>query len=79
MISPFHAKYYAYALTLRRGTSNVERITQSLFDATVDLNPHQIEAAHLLYESRPLKTPLKKGLFWPTRLGLARPLRQDWC
>lgn len=40
-----HAKYYAWELTRKRSGDDVDRLSQSLFDATVDLNPHQIDAA----------------------------------
>ena len=40
----YQAKYFAYALT-REGGQGVERLQQSLLNATVDLNPHQVEAA----------------------------------
>ena len=45
MISAYHAKYYAHELTRRHAADGVDRLSQSLFDASVDLNPHQIEAA----------------------------------
>lgn len=38
------AKYYAHDLT-RRAVNGIDRLSISLFDASVDLNPHQIEAA----------------------------------
>ena len=69
MISPHHAKYYAYALTIKHGTNGVERITQSLFDATVDLNPHQIEAALFA-----LKNPLDKGVLLADEVGLGKTI-----
>ena len=40
----YQAKYFAYALT-REGGQGVERLQQSLLNATVDLNPHQVESA----------------------------------
>ena len=45
MTSAYHAKYYAHELTRRHPAGGVDRLSQSLFDASVDLNPHQIEAA----------------------------------
>ena len=45
MITSFHAKYFAHELTRQHGANDVGRLSQSLFDASVDLNPHQIEAA----------------------------------
>ena len=44
-ITPYHAKYFAWALARRRAASEDDRLSQSLFDASVDLNPHQIGAA----------------------------------
>jgi hypothetical protein len=44
MITNFHAKYFAHDLT-RRAAAGVDRLSMSLFDAAVDLNPHQTEAA----------------------------------
>lgn len=55
MFTAYHAKYFAHDLTRRRASNDDERLTQSLFDASVDLNPHQIEAA--LFAS---KSPLSK-------------------
>lgn len=40
----YHAKFFAHALT-KDGGSGVERLTQALLNASVDLNPHQVEAA----------------------------------
>ena len=45
LISEYHAKYYAYKLTQRHSADGINRLSQSLFDASVDLNPHQIVAA----------------------------------
>jgi hypothetical protein len=41
MFTAYHAKYYAHALTLRHGSAGVDRLSQSLFDAGVDLNPQE--------------------------------------
>jgi hypothetical protein len=51
ILTPYHAKYFANDLT-RRSTSGLDRLSMSLFDASVDLNPHQIEAALFALESR---------------------------
>lgn len=34
-----HAKYFAWELTRRRAASEEDRLVQSLFDVSVDLNP----------------------------------------
>ena len=44
MITDHHAKYYAHKLTRLAAVDNIDRISTSLFDASVDLNPRQIEA-----------------------------------
>ena len=55
-VTEYHAKYYAHELT-RRHSSGMDRLSMSLFDAAVDLNPHQIEAALFA-----LQSPLSKGV-----------------
>ena len=69
MLTPFHAKYFAYDLTRRHGANDVGRLSQSLFDATVDLNPHQIEAALFA-----LKSPLFKGVLLADEVGLGKTI-----
>tara|TARA_R110001599_G_scaffold336565_1_gene554377 strand:- start:19766 stop:22663 length:2898 start_codon:yes stop_codon:yes gene_type:complete len=69
VITDYHAKYYAYDLTLRHGSDGVERLSQSLFDASVDLNPHQIEAALFA-----LKNPLNKGVVLADEVGLGKTI-----
>lgn len=44
-ITEYHAKYYAYELTRQHRGGDIDRISQSLFDAAVDLNPRQIDGA----------------------------------
>ena len=45
MLSAYHAKYYAHELTRQVAGNDIDRLSTSLFDASVDLNPHQIDAA----------------------------------
>ena len=45
MLTPYHAKYYALDLSRRGLAHDVDAVGTALFDAQVDLNPHQIEAA----------------------------------
>lgn len=68
MITPYHAKYYAHDLT-RRAASGLDRLTTSLFDAAVDLNPHQIEAALFA-----LQSPLSKGALLADEVGLGKTI-----
>jgi hypothetical protein len=68
-ISAFHAKYFAHELTRRHAANDVGRLSQSLFDASVDLNPHQIEAALFA-----LKSPLSKGVLLADEVGLGKTI-----
>jgi hypothetical protein len=45
MTTPYHAKYFAHELTRQAQPGGVDRLSMALFDACVDLNPHQIKAA----------------------------------
>jgi SNF2 family DNA or RNA helicase len=67
-LTPHHAKYYAYDLT-RRAVSGMDRLSMALFDASVDLNPHQIEAALFA-----LQNPLSKGVILADEVGLGKTI-----
>jgi SNF2 family DNA or RNA helicase len=67
-VTAYHAKYYAYDLT-RRAATGLDRLSISLFDAAVDLNPHQIEAALFALES-----PLSKGVLLADEVGLGKTI-----
>lgn len=69
MISAYHAKYYAHELTRRHAADGVDRLSQSLFDASVDLNPHQIEAALFA-----LRNPLQEGVLLADEVGLGKTI-----
>jgi len=58
-LTPHHAKYFAHDL-IRRATSGMGRLSMALFDAAVDLNPHQIEAA-LFARNRRVKPTSRKA------------------
>ena len=64
----YHAKFYAHALT-RSGGAGVERLTQSLLNAKVDLNPHQVEAALFA-----LHSPVSKGVLLADEVGLGKTI-----
>ena len=57
-----------YDLT-RRAAGGMDRLSMSLFDAAVDLNPHQIEAALFALES-----PLSKGVILADEVGLGKTI-----
>jgi hypothetical protein len=67
-LTPYHAKYFAHDLT-RRAPGGMDRLSMSLFDARVDLNPHQIEAALFA-----LKSPLSKGVLLADEVGLGKTI-----
>lgn len=69
MPTAYHAKYFAHELTCRHASDSVERISQSLFDAKVDLNPHQIDAALFA-----LKNPLQQGVLLADEVGLGKTI-----
>jgi SNF2 family DNA or RNA helicase len=68
MSTPYHARYFAYELT-RVGGTGIERLGRSLFDACVDLNPHQIEAALFA-----LRSPISKGVLLADEVGLGKTI-----
>ena len=67
MVTPYHARYFANEITCRRTDDN--RLSQSLFDAKVDLNPHQIDAALFA-----LKNPLQEGVMLADEVGLGKTI-----
>lgn len=69
LITAYHAKYYAHELTRRHAADGVDRLSQSLFDASVDLNPHQIEAALFA-----LRNPLQQGVLLADEVGLGKTI-----
>lgn len=67
-ITPYHGKYFAYDLT-RLATNGMDRLSMALFDAAVDLNPHQIEAALIA-----LYSPLSRGVILADEVGLGKTI-----
>ncbi|WP_434144097.1 SNF2-related protein [Photobacterium leiognathi] len=68
-LTPYHAKYFAHELSIVHANGGVERLSQSLFDASVDLNPHQIEAALFA-----LSNPLSQGSVLADEVGLGKTI-----
>jgi hypothetical protein len=65
-LTDYHAKYFAHELS-RIGGTGVDRLGRALFDACVELNPHQIEAALFA-----LRSPLAKGVLLADEVGLGK-------
>lgn len=80
MISNYHAKYFAHELTKRCSSDSLEKLSSTLSNAQVDLNPHQIEAALFAF-----KSPLSKGAILADEVGLGKTieaglvLSQKWA
>jgi len=80
MITDYHAKYFAYELTKRCASDSLEKLSSTLSNAQVDLNPHQIEAALFAFRS-----PLSKGAILADEVGLGKTieagivLSQKWA
>jgi hypothetical protein len=69
MSTPYHARYFAHELTRQHGPGGADRLSTALFDACVDLNPHQIDAAAFA-----LRSPLSKGVLLADEVGLGKTI-----
>ena len=69
MITKYHAKYYANVLAGQAVGGKIDSLAQSLLNATVDINPHQIEAALFAF-----KSPLSKGVIFADEVGLGKTI-----
>lgn len=69
MITPYQAKYYSTLLTQKSIGGNIDCIAQSLLNAAVDINPHQVEAALFAF-----KSPLSKGIILADEVGLGKTI-----
>lgn len=77
--TPYHAQYFAYELTQRIASrvtnegfddaDNLDKLTASLSDAQVDLNPHQVDAALFA-----LRSPLSQGVILADEVGLGKTI-----
>jgi len=66
----YYACYYAHELTKRCSSEKLGKLVQSPFNATVDLNPHQIGAALFAFRS-----PLSRGgAILADELGLGKTI-----
>lgn len=67
VVTDFHSKYYAHLLTKRVAWEDPDKLGQSLLNATVDLNPHQIDAVLFAFRS-----PLSRGALLADEVGLGK-------
>lgn len=74
------AKYIATDLVRRKASADLDSFTQTLQDARVDLNPHQVESALFAFRS-----PLSSGALLADEVGLGKTieagiiLSQKWA
>jgi ERCC4-related helicase len=79
-ITSYQAKYFTHELTKRCPSDSLEKLSATLSNAQVDLNPHQIEAALFAF-----KSPLSKGAILADEVGLGKTieaglvLSQKWA
>jgi SNF2 family DNA or RNA helicase len=73
MTTPYHSQYFAHELTKRLASDNAEKLSQSLLRATVDLNPHQIEAALFAFRSS-----LSRRTVLADEVGLGKTIEAGW-
>ncbi|OOR98379.1 ATP-dependent helicase [Haemophilus paracuniculus] len=66
-LTAYHARYYANEIVCR--SDEADRLSESLFDAKVDLNPHQIDAALFA-----LKNPQQQGVMLADEVGLGKTI-----
>ena len=68
-ITRFHAKYYAALLIGQSANGDLNSLSQSLLSSTVDINPHQIDAALFAFNS-----PFSKGVVLADEVGLGKTI-----
>lgn len=69
MFTSYHCKYTAHDLTKLAPPGSDDQLSMSLLDASVDLNPHQIEAAMFA-----LQSPLAEGSILADEVGLGKTI-----
>jgi superfamily II DNA or RNA helicase len=68
-MTAYHSKYYAHELTKQSSSNSIAKLGASLFNATVDLNPHQLDAALFAFRS-----PLSRGSILADEVGLGKTI-----
>lgn len=69
MFSEEQISYFKEYILLKNAGDDVARISSSLFDSKISLNPHQINAALAFF-----KNPKKKGLIFADEVGLGKTI-----
>ena len=79
-LTTYQACYFANDIARKRAPDDPDRITASVFDASIDLNPHQIDAALFA-----LQSPFASGVLLADEVGLGKTveagllLAQRWA
>lgn len=68
-VTPHQARYCAEELLCRRADEALGRLSHSLLDTRVELNPHQIDAALFA-----LQNPLQQGVLLADEVGLGKTI-----
>lgn len=68
-LTAYHAKYFAYELTKKSSSDNLQKLASTLVDAQVDIKPHQVDAALFAFHS-----PLSKGAILADEVGLGKTI-----
>jgi len=65
----YHSKLFAHELTRQCSARDSDKLNRSILNATVDLNPHQIDAALFAFRS-----PLSRGAILADEVGLGKTI-----
>ena len=68
-MTPYHSQYWANLLILKGASGTIESLSRSISNASVDLNPHQVDAALFA-----LRLPLSKGTILADEVGLGKTI-----
>ena len=68
-IPQYFQKILAHELTLKRPSHELKKLNQTLASSTVDLNPHQIDAALFAFNC-----PLSRGAILCDEVGLGKTI-----
>jgi precorrin-6B methylase 1 len=68
-LSPHQACYFAHELTRLGEVGEFDRLSSTMFDSKVDLNPHQVEAALFA-----MSNPLQNGVILADEVGLGKTI-----
>lgn len=68
-LSPHQACFFAHDLTRAGAIGEIDRLSSTLFDSKVDLNPHQVDAALFA-----LSSPLQRGVILADEVGLGKTI-----